>query len=264
MDNDNPIKAILVVMLTALVCSVLVTLTAVKWQPIQQAYQNLDRNRALVEISGLIHETEQLTNSEVISLLQKIEARVVNLGTGETDLSHNPKTFDGWLADNNPELSEEIPTELDLAKLKHRSRLVNAYLIIDSENGQLKRLVLPIYGKGMWSKIFGFIAVENDLNTIAGITFYQQTETAGIGDKILDPNWQKSWRGRKLFDENNTLLHGGDLNRISPSELGALHQIDAISGATVTVDAVKDMVRYWFGPHGYINFLVAFHKELQQ
>ena len=259
MNNDNPIKALLVVTVTALVCSVMVTVAAVTLQPRQKAYENLERNRAIVAVSGLSDNLKPLTDREIVNLFQKIEARIIDLEAGEFDTNYNPTTFDSWQADNNPELSTAIPIEQDLAKLGQRSRLKTVYLVKESD--QLKRMILPIYGQGMWSKISAFIALDADLNGIADITFYEQKETAGIGDKILNPDWQASWQGRKLYDAQNILQLGNGQSKTSqPSD----HQIDAISGATVTVNAVKNIVRYWFGPHGYAKFLHAYRQEVNR
>ncbi len=258
MNNESPIKALLMVTLTALVCSILVTVSAVTLQPIQKAYQNLERNRAIVEISGLTHDVKLLSDKEIVNLFQTIEARIIELDTGTFDSRFNPDTFNSWQVDNDPELSAVIPIEYDLAKLGRRSRLITIYLVNDFD--QLKRMILPIYGQGMWSKIYGFIALNTDLNGVADITFYQQKETAGIGDKILNPDWQASWKGRKLYDENHVLQLGSGQIKTPQA---TVYQIDAISGATVTVDSVKNIVRYWFGNHGYARFLNAYRKELK-
>ena len=255
MNNDSPFKALLVVTLTALLCSILVTVAAVTLKPMQKAYQNLERNRAIVQVSGLSADVKQLSDREVVQLFQTLEARIVDLDTGTFDTRFNPDTFASWQVDNDPELSTEIPPQLDVAQLGRRSQLVTIYLV--NESDQLKRMILPIYGQGMWSKISAFIALDKDLNSIADITFYQQKETAGIGDKILNPDWQASWKGRKLYDQQGTLQLGIGLIKTSQS---AVHQIDAISGATVTVNAIKSIIAYWFGDHGYAHFLNAYRS----
>jgi len=120
------------------------------------------------------------------------------------------------------------------------------------------RIILPVYGQGMWSTIYGFLALENDLNSIADITFYEHGETPGIGDQILRPDWQARWRGRKLFDEQNQLrfrIVRGGINAESPN---ATYEVDGLAGATVTVNGVMNLVRYWFGPHGFAPFLNNF------
>ena len=257
MNNEHPIKALLVVTLTALVCSILVTVAAVTLKPIQKAYQNLERNRAIVAVSGLADKYAELSDREIVSLFQSLDARIIDLETGKFDNHFNPDTFDSWQTNNDSKLMTAIPTEQDSAKLGHRPRLMTVYFVNQAD--QLQRMILPIYGQGMWSTIYGYIAIEADLTTIADIIFYQQKETAGIGDKILHPSWQASWQGRKIYDKQlNLQIAGGQIKTSESSE----HHIDAISGATVTVDSVKNMVRYWFGNHGYAKFLRALDAEV--
>jgi Na+-transporting NADH:ubiquinone oxidoreductase subunit C len=112
-----------------------------------------------------------------------------------------------------------------------------------------------MHGQGMWSTLYGYLALEGDMNTIADVTFYEQGETAGIGDQILDSGWQARWRGRKLYGANGVLafrIGDGVIDDASPA---AEHQVDAIAGATVTTNAVTALVQYWFGPHGFGPYL---------
>jgi Na+-transporting NADH:ubiquinone oxidoreductase subunit C len=262
MDNDNPLKALLVVTTTALVCSILVTVATVKLQPIQKSYQNLERNRAIVQISGLTNDSKLLSDREIVSLFQKMEAKIIDLKVGRFDTKYNPSTFETWKIDNDPELSVAIPAESDIAKLSRRSELITVFLVKDKD--KLERLLLPISGQGMWSKIYGFIALETDLNTIADIIFYKQAETSGIGDKILNPDWQSSWRTKQLYDDNGILQIGIQGSQSAQNNLASKHQVDAITGATVTVDAVKNLVSYWFGSHAYKSFLDNFRSELNK
>ncbi len=252
MNNDSPLKAILVVTITALVCSVLVTVTVVLLKPIKQAYQHLERNQAIVQVSGLAEDTKKLTDKEIVNLYQQLEPRIVDLRTGQYDKQYNPDTFDTFAAANDSQFNVTIPNQYDIAQLGSRSQLITVYLV--EEGGQLQRMLLPISGQGMWAKIYGYIALQADLNTIADITFYEQTETAGIGDQILDPGWQASWQGKQIYAAGK-LMFASDGSEPGKNELIDKHQIDAISGATVTVDAVKNTVRYWFGEHGYARFL---------
>ena len=257
MNNDHPFKALLVVTLTALVCSILVTVAAGTLKPIQNAYQTLERNRAIVAVRGLNEKSADLSDREVVNLFQTLDARIVDLESGQFDNQFNPDTFDSWQTNIDTELMTAIPTAEDSAKLGQRPRLITVYFV--NQTDQLQRLILPVYGQGMWSTIYGYIALEADLSTIADITFYQQKETAGIGDKILNPIWQASWQGRKIYDEQLNLQIAGGQVKTSES---SVHHIDAISGATVTVDSVKNMVRYWFGSHGYSKFLHALQAEV--
>jgi Na+-transporting NADH:ubiquinone oxidoreductase subunit C len=256
MDNESPLKALIVVTATALVCSILVTVTAVTLQPIQRAYQDLERNRYIVQISGLVESADELSDRKLISVFQDLDARIVDLDRGIFDDTFNPDTFDTRKAPANPEFSVTIPAAQDVAGLGQRSRLVTVYLVRDGAD--LQRIIVPVYGRGMWSTLHGFLALESDLNTIADMTFYEQGETAGIGDRILRPDWQARWRGRKLYDEQNTLRFRIASGSVNPESPAAAYEVDALTGATVTAEGVTNLVRYWFGPHGFAKFLENF------
>ncbi len=256
MDKESPLKAIIVVTATALLCSVLVTLTAVTLQPIQKAYADLERIRFIIGISGVEDSVDEMSELEIIVAYQDIDVRLVDLQRGAFDSSYDPDAFDMWKAAADPQLNVPIPADEDVARLGQRSSLVTVYLVRDGE--QLQRLILPVYGQGMWSTIYGFIALENDLNTIADITFYEHGETPGIGDLILRPDWQAKWRGRKLYDEQNLLrfrIIRGEVNASSPD---AAYQVDGLTGATVTANGVMNLIHYWFGSHGFARFLNNF------
>ncbi len=146
-----------------------------------------------------------------------------------------------------------IPAEYDVARLGRRSRFASVYLVWDKV--QLKRILLPVHGQGMWSTIYGYIALEADLNTIAAVTFYEQTETPGLGTQIMLPEWQSKWQGRRLWDENGELRFRIATGNAAPEPAIARYEVDALSGATVTAGGVTNLVHYWFGAHGFQPFL---------
>ena len=107
----------------------------------------------------------------------------------------------------------------------------------------------------MWSTLYGYVALESDLNTIAAATFYEQAETAGIGDRIADPDWLAGWQGRALFGTDGSVRFRIAAGPVDPASAAAAHEVDAISGATVTASSVTRLVQYWFGSNGYEPFL---------
>lgn len=250
MTNDSPLKAILVVTATAFVCSVLVTVAAVTLQPIQQAYQHLERIRVVVAVSGLADAIDDMTELQLINTFQDLDALVVDLERGVFDSTINALDFDSRAAAADPALSVSIPDEQNLAQLGRRSRFATVYLSRDGDD--LQHVILPVHGQGMWSTIYGFVVLESDLNTIAAVTIYEQGETPGIGDVITRSDWHTKWQGRKLYDEQSNLrfsIARGAANPDSP------YEVDGFVGATITSNAVANMIHYWFGPHGYARFL---------
>jgi Na+-transporting NADH:ubiquinone oxidoreductase subunit C len=253
MTNDSPQKALLVVLGVALVCSILVSVAAITLQPIQQLNQLAERSRNIVALTGLVPAGAALTDDDILATVEKLDIRVVNIDTGDFDNSIDPAEFNQRAAANDPALSTAIPASEDLARLGRRSRFAIVYLVW--QDTKLERIIVPIHGQGMWSTLFGYIALEANLNTIAAVSFYEQAETAGLGDQITRPDWQTQWQGRELFNNRGELRFRIGPGSIDPGSAAARHQVDALSGATVTGDAVTRLVAYWFGPHGYMNFL---------
>ena len=99
--------------------------------------------------------------------------------------------------------------------------------------------------------LYGYVALASDLNTIAGVMFYEQNETPGLGDQIASPHWQSRWIGKRLYDEHDQMLFRIAEGPVTEGASGADYQVDGITGATVTANAVTALMRYWFGPGGY-------------
>lgn len=259
MNTDNPRTAFLVVVMVALVCSVLVSGAAIGLRPIQERNALIDRSRNIVALSGLVEPGESLSGEEVLAALERMDTRVLNIESGEFEASMDPAEVDSRAAVLDPELSVAIPPEQDLARLGRRPRYEIVYVVWNGD--EVERVILPISGQGMWSTLYGFIALENDLNTIAAATFYEQAETAGLGDQITDPGWLAGWQGKALFGSDGRFQFRISAGPVESGSAAAAHEVDAISGATVTGNSVTRLVEYWFGPHGYGPFLENLRNE---
>ncbi len=107
--------------------------------------------------------------------------------------------------------------------------------------------VIPIYGSGMWNDIWGNVALESDKNTIAGVNFDHKGETAGLGAEISTNEFQKEWKGKQIMKDSNGSFTKENFASVSAVKGGAdasnTHGVDAISGGTVTSDAVSSMFK---------------------
>lgn len=259
MNTDKPLNAFLIVVTIALVCSVLVSASAIGLRPIQERNALIERSRNIVALSGLVEPGATLSGDEVVAAVAQMEARVLDIDSGEFNDGIDPEEFDPRRAVLDPELGVAIPAELDLAQLGRRSRYEIVYIAYKDD--ELHRLILPVVGQGMWSTLYGYVALENDYNTIAAATFYEQAETAGLGDKITDPDWLALWEGRALFGADGGFRFRIAAGPVEPGSAAAAHEVDGISGASVTGGAVTRLVEYWFGPNGYAPFLERLRTE---
>lgn len=236
-----------------LVCSVFVAGAAVLLRPIQLENRQLDKQRSILAIAG-IGESD-LSGSEVKKLYsQRIVARLVDLETGKFSDAFDPQTFDPSAAAKDPKLSESLSGAKDIASIKRRERYTVVYVV--ETDGKLDTLILPVRGYGLWSTLYGFLAIKGDLNTVVGLGFYQHAETPGLGGEVDNPKWRALWPGKKLFADTT-----GDLSlqiikgSVDPQAAKAAYQVDGLAGATLTSNGVNHLLHFWLGENGFGPFI---------
>ena len=112
------------------------------------------------------------------------------------------------------------------------------------ENGDVK-YVFPLKGMGLWGGISGFIALNDDKNTVYGAYFNHESETAGLGAEIKDSReWQEKFIGKKVFDADGNVAISVVKNVEKPE-----HQVDCVTGATLTSNGVTDMLQKSFAQY---------------
>ncbi|HBN77101.1 MAG TPA: Na(+)-translocating NADH-quinone reductase subunit C [Planctomycetaceae bacterium] len=237
------------------VCSIIVSATAVGLRPIKQKNEQLAFQREVLKVLGL-YEADKNTPDQIPELFKKVKPLLVNIDTGklaETD-AVNIDTFDLKEVSSNPELIEKIPAEKDLAGIGTREKITKIYLLM-KEDGSIDQMVLPVRGKGLWSTMWGLLSLDGDGKTVRGLTFYQDGETPGLGGEINNARWQASWSNPEcpkviLNDagEVNISFYKGALNCETPN---SEHLFEALGGATITTRGVETMMYYWLGDHGY-------------
>jgi Na+-transporting NADH:ubiquinone oxidoreductase subunit C len=259
MNNDSPQKAILVVFIVALVCSVMVSVAVINLRPIQLAYKFLERAQHIVQLTGLADAgVSTLSNKQLLAIFTQLDARVVDIDGRSFSQDLHPATFDQRKAASDPALSVAIPAKFNVARLGQRSRFATVYLVWKAD--QLQRIILPVHGQGMWSTLYGYLALDADLNTIAAVTFYEQGETPGLGDQILRAGWQAQWQGQRVWDKQGSVRFRVAARNVAQESAAERHEVDALSGATVTADGVTNLMHYWFGAHGFQPFLQYLHE----
>lgn len=241
MKRESITRTLLTVAAVALVCSAMVATAVYLLRPMQKAYAQLDRNRAILAAIGV--DTAAMDDRTVVSAFLELDARLVDLALDDftpAPAMTTPWGYDHW---SGPDQAEETP-----------ATLVPVY--VGWRDGALDRLVLPVHGSGMWSTIYAYVALQPDLATIAELVIYRHGETPGIGDRIEEPGWLARWSGKRIEDDAGTLRL--DVVR-NPHD--SAYQVDLISGASVTSDAVGDLLRHWLGADGYGPLLQRLRQE---
>ena len=240
-----------------LVCAVIVSGAAVGLKDRQNANKLLDRQQKVLTVAGLIEDGADLTREEVTSLYaSSIQARVIDLATGEPNETVDPTKFDQLAASRDPEQSTKAPE--NLAKIM---RLPNQALVFDVvRDGERKALILPIEGYGLWGTLYGYLALAPDARTIVGITFYQHKETPGLGGEVDNPRWKSLWPGRMAFNERGVpsiAVKKGPAGPVAEDP----YNVDGLSGATLTSRGVTNLLRFWLGDEGFGPFLERYRAE---
>lgn len=251
-QKESTARTLTVALLVCLVCSVFVAGAAVALKPIQVDNRLLDKQRSILAIAGL--GDPGMSASQVKALFdERIVARVVDLQSGTFTDAQDPRTFDPLRAAKDPKLSDSLPSEQDIASIKRRERFSTVYLV--ERNGRLDTLILPVRGYGLWSTLYGFMAIKGDLNTVVGMGFYQHAETPGLGGEVDNPKWKALWRGKTLFDDHGSLAVRVVKGGVDPQNPNAGHQVDALAGATLTSNGVNNLLHFWLGEQGFGPFI---------
>ncbi|MCQ2285428.1 MAG: FMN-binding protein [Bacteroidales bacterium] len=108
----------------------------------------------------------------------------------------------------------------------------------DGEQGK----VVYVNGQGLWGPIWGYVVLASDGNTIKGVTFAHKSETPGLGAKIVEEDFSKSFIGKKLYDDNGEFVAVTLRPKGRPLTTDEEHTVDAISGATITSIGVQNML----------------------
>lgn len=107
--------------------------------------------------------------------------------------------------------------------------------------------IFPLYGAGLWDAIWGYVALETDMNTIAGITLAHAGETPGLGARITEPGVQQRFVGKTIFDDAGELVSVAIQKGEGKDYSGEPHMVDGMSGATITGRGVNDMLKNYLG-----------------
>lgn len=247
-NNESIGKTFGVVIGLCLVCAVIVASAAVGLRETQKENKLLDSQRNVLSSVGL------LSSGDIKELYSKhIKERLVNLETGE--FAEIPDNYDYRKAMKSNTDSIALTGTEDLAKIKRVAKLAPVYIAYNDgvESGKVSAVVLPVHGYGLWSTMHGFLALDTDGNTIKGLNYYEHGETPGLGGEIQNPKWVAQFVGKKLTDAQGQaavkVLKPGSANPASE------HDVDGLSGATLTSNGVQHTFDFWAGTKGFGPFL---------
>lgn len=245
-QQDTFSKTILVVLAVCLVCSIIVAGAAVGLRSTQLANKEKDKQNNILAVAGL--QTDKKA-SDIFS--SNIQTKLVDLTTGEFVDDADASAYDQRKAAKDPDRSIKLTAQQNIAKIGRRAKLATVYLVSD-DAGKLQRIILPVHGAGLWSTMYAFVALQVDGNTIDALTYYEQGETPGLGGEVENTRWRSLWVGKKLFD-----AQGKPAIKVVKGQAaaGSTHEVDGLSGATLTSVGVQNTFTFWLGEQGFGPFL---------
>ncbi|QDT66842.1 Na(+)-translocating NADH-quinone reductase subunit C [Calycomorphotria hydatis] len=265
MSRDSIGNILKVATSLCLICSLLVSAAAIGLRSFQETNKLRDKQKNVLMAAG--KATSETTSAEVEKLFgEEVTPLQIDLDTGDFYTKDSEKyvaDYDQRSAEKKPEDMEEIPADIRREYsygIASRVKRAEVYVIGDVDSPEL--IVLPIRGKGLWSTLYGFLALElkkdpagEEPYVIKGITYYEHAETPGLGGEVDNPKWKAQWEGKIPYEETAD----GELKpQISVSKAVVGPQdahIDAIAGATITSNGVQSMVNFWLSDDGFGKYL---------
>jgi len=245
--NDSILKTLTVSFIVCLFCSLVVSFAAVSLRDAQNLNKLNDQRIKILKTAAIYDPAESIE-----SQFTRLTPKFVDFSNGlllDEFEGLDLVTYDPVYFSKQAGFSTPIPPKLDIAVVKNKENVGKIYLLKD-ENSQLEKIILPIRGYGLWGTLYGYIAIDKDLNTIRGLEFYEHKETPGLGAEVDNPKWKALWDGKKIYKDGEieiAVIKG----KVDQSNKMADYQVDGLSGATLTSRGVTNMLAFWFSESGY-------------
>jgi Na+-transporting NADH:ubiquinone oxidoreductase subunit C len=218
------------------------------------ANAEFDKNRSVLLATGLVEKSTTRSQPDLEKLFeQRIRGKVLEVKRAK--VAQKVKRAGKEVEEQVDRVVELIDTQYTLKQLDQlrrderrkpaaqRKEYAPLYQAL-GENGETVAWCIPISGYGLWSTLYGFLALKPDLRHVRGITFYKHGETPGLGGEVDNFAWQESWEDKAILDEQGHVIgitvKKGIVNEAVPSEKA--HMVDGLSGATITSNGVTRFV----------------------
>jgi Na+-transporting NADH:ubiquinone oxidoreductase subunit C len=219
--------------LMVILVAAILSSAAMLLKPLQERNEAVDKMQSILSASGIQNVTAdnaiELFNDYVVNMI------VIDENGNVTD------EFKGAGKENSEAFKINLKEQL-YNKSVNRSFKLPLYVL--EKDGETINII-PLRGVGLWGPVWGNIALKNDFNTVVGVTFGHKSETPGLGAEIETPMFEEQFPGKKIFNEEGEfvsigVIKGGVEN--FPADMQR-HNVDAISGGTITSNGVNDMLK---------------------
>ena len=223
MHKDSNKATFIFSFVMVVIVAVLLSIAAISLGPYQQRNVRIEKMENILSSVGIQSNPKEAEKM----FAQYITEQIVLNKKGEA------------VTGGTPAFDIDLKKELDKAKTGDADKELFPLFICHKDNQSF--YIIPVRGKGLWGPIWGYIALEGDMNTVYGASFGHKSETPGLGAEIETEAFQKQFTGKKIFDE------GGQFVSVKAVKGGAspenTHGVDAVSGATITSDGVSEMIK---------------------
>jgi len=235
-DTNKPANPFVFAFTLTLIVSVLLSLAATLLNDKIKENIEVDKKKNIIKVIGLYKEG--MLSEEIVNMYEaSIDEIIIDSNGNERD----GIKFQDLLIEEDKTIGSFIYTYND----------EYLYPLYKSKNA----VIIPVSGKGLWSTLYGYFALDMDMETVKGITFYKHGETPGLGAEVEKPWFQDNFVGKKIYNKNDDLV---SITVYKSSSGDDIHGVDGISGATVTSNGVTNFLKSTL-----INYESYFDKNRQ-
>ena len=236
MDRNSNIYTILFAAVVVTVSAVLLAVAVMVLKPAQERNKRQEKMTDIMYTIGLDKET---LSKKAVAEGKKLNYEIIEAYFNKYFAKQYALKADGSVDDAVKAFDIKMKAEVKKPEAEQR------YPVFIADMDGKKYYVMPLYGKGLWDDIWGYIALEADVNTVKGVKFGHKGETPGLGAEITKKWFENQFTGEKIFDNDGsfkgiTLLKG---NKDPENKDKEDHEVDAISGSTLTSNGVTDMIQ---------------------
>lgn len=248
LPNESRTKTVGMAFIVAVICAVAVNGATVILRPIQAQNRAAEQQ---VRLEALVSSIPGMGDLIAEAGGDALSAVVIDLDTGQAATDVRPETLESALQE--PGNWTTLPADADTANIGSRPNYAQVYILRQDDDVSLA--ILPVAGAGYNGTIQAMLAVNGDMNTIAGIAITEQSETPGLGARIEEPGWQADFAGTRVRDDSGAIRFA-----VARGPATSEYEVDGITGATRTSNAMTQIVRFWMGPDGYGPFIDAVRR----
>jgi Na+-transporting NADH:ubiquinone oxidoreductase subunit C len=196
---------------------------------------------AILSFTAMKLKPQQTRNVEIEKKQNILQSVGITASPAEAEAVYTEKITASYVINSSGEPTDGLAFSVDLKK-EHAKPLAERKLPVYEANlgNEGIKYIIPLRGAGLWGPIWGYIALNEDMNTIYGATFDHQGETPGLGAEIKTIHFQEAFKGKTIFNENNELV--SIIVAKAGENAPAQHRVDAVSGGTITSKGLQKML----------------------